>query len=50
MNARFLYIGGLVTIAIGVAMLAMRDQYNWAEYLSIPLIVTGTILVAKSRE
>jgi drug/metabolite transporter (DMT)-like permease len=46
---RYSYYLGMIVIAIGVGMLAVRHQHYWVEYLSVPLIVIGTILVAKSN-
>jgi len=47
---RGLYISGFIIIAIGAAMLVFRKQYHWIDLFAGPVIVTGSILIAKSRK
>ena len=46
---RTLYVSGFIILAIGAAMLVFRKQYHWIDLLVGPVIVTGSILIAKSR-
>ena len=45
---RKLHIFGLIIITLGAAMLVFRKQYQWIDLFAGPVIVIGSILVAKS--